>query len=56
MPSDVCAHSVIATLESTRVSSSTAIAYASESAPAPPYSSGNGMPISPSSPSLATIS
>ncbi len=55
MPREVCAHSVIATDESTRVSSSTAIAYASESPPAPPYSSGNGMPISPSSPSCLTI-
>src|SRR4051812_26645266 len=56
VPSDVCAHIVIATEESTRVSSSTAIAYASVSPPAPPYSSGNGIPISPSSPSWATIS
>ena len=47
MPSDVCAHIVIATLESIRVSSSTAIAYGSESPPAPPYSSGNGIPIQP---------
>src|SRR5215218_3287166 len=56
VPSDVCAHIVIATEESTRVSSSTAIAYASVSPPAPPTSSGNGIPMSPSSPSLATIS
>src|SRR3954451_24740459 len=56
VPSDVCAHMVIPTEESTRVSSSTAIAYASVSPPAPPTSSGNGMPMSPSSPSLATIS
>ena len=35
MPSEVCAHSVMATLESTRVSSSTAIAYCSDVPPAP---------------------
>ena len=50
MPSEVCAHIVIATDESTRVSSSTASAYCSVLPPAPPTSSGNGMPIQPSSP------
>ena len=48
-PERVWAASVIATDESMRVSSSTAIAYDSVSAPAPPNPSGNGMPISPSS-------
>ena len=47
VPSDVCAAIVIATDESMRVSSSTAIAYESVSAPAPSYSSGIGIPISP---------
>ena len=47
MPSDVCAQSVIATLESMRVSSSTAIAYCSAVPPAPPTDSGNGIPIQP---------
>jgi hypothetical protein len=56
VPSDVWAHMVMATLESTRVSSSTASAYCSVVPPAPPTSSGNGMPIHPSSPILATIS
>jgi hypothetical protein len=56
VPSDVCAHIVMATLESTRVSSSTAIAYCSDVPPAPPTSSGNGIPIQPSSPILATSS
>ena len=56
VPSDVCAHIVIATLESIRVSSSTAIAYCSDEPPAPPYSSGNGIPIQPSSPILDTSS
>ena len=56
VPSEVCAAIVIATDESIRVSSSTAIAYESVSAPAPPYSSGIGMPISPSSASSATSS
>ena len=56
VPSDVCAATVIATDESTRVSSSTAIAYESVSPPAPPYSSGTGMPMSPSSASSATMS
>ena len=46
-PSDVCAHIVIATDESTRVSSSTASAYCSDVPPAPPTSSGNGIPIQP---------
>ena len=41
MPSEWCAASVIASDESIRVSSSTTIAYASVSAPEPPYSSGN---------------
>ena len=54
MPSEVCAHSVMATLESTRVSSSTAIAYCSDVPPAPPTSSGNGIPIQPSSPIAST--
>ena len=49
MPSEWCAATVIATDESMRVSSSTAIAYESVSAPAPPYSSGIVIPISPSS-------
>ena len=48
MPSEVCAHIVIASEESTRVSSSTAIAYCSVLPPAPPTSSGNGIPIQPS--------
>ena len=39
MPSEVCAHIVIATELSTRVSSSTAIAYCSVLPPAPPNSS-----------------
>ena len=56
MPSEWCAATVIATDESIRVSSSTAIAYESVSVPAPPYSSGIVMPISPSSASSATIS
>ena len=56
VPSEVWAHSVIATDESTRASSSTAIAYASESPPPPPYSGGNGMPIRSSSPRRLTIS
>ncbi len=56
VPSDVWAATVIATEESMRVSSSTAIAYESVSPPAPPYSSGIGMPMSPSSASSATIS
>ena len=56
VPSEVCAASVIATDESIRVSSSTAIAYESVSAPAPPYSSGTGIPISPSAASSATRS
>ncbi len=47
---------MIATDESIRVSSSTAIAYESVSAPAPPYSSGNVMPINPSSASSVTSS
>ena len=38
---------MIATDESIRVSSSTAIAYESVSPPPPPYSSGIGMPIRP---------
>jgi hypothetical protein len=56
VPSDVWAHSVMATLESTRVSSSTATAYCSDVPPAPPCSSGNGIPIQPSSPIWRTIS
>ena len=56
MPSDVCAATVMQTDASMRASSSIASAYESVSPPPPPYSSGNGMPISPSSPSLATIS
>ena len=44
---------MIATDESMRVSSSIAIAYASVSVPPPPYSSGIGMPIRPSSASSA---
>ena len=56
VPSEVCAAIVIATDESIRVSSSTAIAYESVSVPAPPYSSGIGIPISPSSASSATSS
>src|SRR3954465_11023932 len=46
----------MATDESIRPSSSIASAYEKLSAPEPPYSSGNGMPISPSSASLPTIS
>ena len=56
MPSDVCAATVIATDESMRVSSSTAIAYETVSPPAPPYSSGIGSPMSPSSASSETSS
>ena len=56
VPSDVCAATVIATEESIRVSSSIAIAYETVSVPPPPYSSGIGMPISPSSASSATSS
>ena len=56
MPSEVCAHIVIATDESMRVSSSTAIAYCSDVPPAPPTSSGNGMPIQPKAPILLTSS
>ena len=56
VPSDVCAATVMATDESIRVSSSTAIAYETVSPPAPPYSSGIGSPMSPSSPSSATSS
>ena len=48
VPSEVWAQSVIATLESTRVSSSTAIAYCSVEPPAPPTDSGKGIPIQPS--------
>ena len=47
---------VIATDESTRVSSSIAIAYESVSPPAPPYSSGMGIPSRPSSASSPTSS
>ena len=50
------AATVIATDESIRVSSSIAIAYETVSPPAPPYSSGIGRPIRPSSPSSATSS
>src|ERR1700722_8837128 len=56
VPSDVWAHSVMATLESTRVSSSTAIAYWRVVPPAPPTSSGNGIPIHPSAAIWATSS
>ena len=56
MPSEVWAHIVIATEESTRVSSSTAIAYCSDVPPAPPTSSGNGIPIHPSAPIWRTRS
>jgi hypothetical protein len=56
VPSDVCAATVIATDESTLVSSSIAIAYESVSPPPPPYSSGIGIPISPSSDISATSS
>ena len=49
VPSEMCAPTVIATDESTRVSSSTASAYETVSAPAPPYSSGIGIPMRPSS-------
>ena len=56
MPSEVCAHIVMATDESMRVSSSTASAYCSDVPPAPPTSSGNGIPIHPSSPILRTSS
>ena len=55
VPSEVCAHTVIATEESTRASSSTASAYASVSPPPPPQLCGKGIPISPSSPSSATM-
>src|SRR6266702_4983917 len=56
VPSEWCAAIVIATEESVRVSSSTAIAYETVSAPPPPYSSGIVIPISPSSASSATSS
>ena len=56
VPSEVCAASVIATDESMRASSSIAIAYASVSPPAPPSSSGNGIPIRPRSAISATSS
>ena len=49
VPSEVWAATVIATDESIRVSSSTASAYETVSPPAPPCSSGIGIPISPSS-------
>ena len=52
----MCAATVIATDESIRVSSSIAIAYESVSPPPPPYSSGIGIPISPSSAISATSS
>ena len=52
----MCAATVIATDESMRVSSSIAIAYETVSPPAPPYSSGIGRPMSPSSASSATSS
>ncbi len=55
VPRPVCAATVTATLESTRASSSMAIAYESVSSPAPPSSSGTVMPISPRPPSVATI-
>ena len=45
----MCAATVIATDESTRVSSSIAIAYETVSVPAPPYSWGIVIPINPSS-------
>src|SRR3712207_1550973 len=45
----------MATLESTRASSSTATAYWSVVPPAPPTSSGKGIPIQPSSPIARTI-
>jgi hypothetical protein len=56
VPSDVCAATVIATDESTRVSSSIAIAYETVSPPAPPCSSGMGIPMRPSSASSETRS
>ena len=56
MPSEWWAATVIATDESMRVSSSIAIAYESVSLPAPSYSSGIVIPISPSSASSATSS
>ena len=56
VPSEVWAATVIATDESIRVSSSIAIAYETVSEPPPPYSSGIGMPINPSSASSATRS
>ncbi len=49
VPSDVWAATVIATDESIRVSSSIASAYDTVSPPAPPCSSGIGIPIRPSS-------
>ena len=48
----MCAATVIATDESIRVSSSIASAYETVSPPAPPYSSGIGRPINPSSAEL----
>src|SRR5579884_2760490 len=56
VPSEWCAATVIATDESTRASSSTAIAYASVSVPPPPSSSGIVIPIRPSSAISATSS
>ncbi len=56
VPSEVWAATVIATDESIRVSSSTAIAYESVSPPPPPYSSGIGIPIRPRSAISATSS
>ena len=56
VPSDVCDATVIASEQSTRASSSIASTSESVSAPLPPYSSGNGMPMSPISPSFPTAS
>ena len=55
-PSPTPASSVMATDWSTRASSSIAMHSVVRSAPPPPYSSGNGMPNSPSSPIWRTTS
>ncbi len=56
VPSPLCDASVSASEPSARAISSTTIAYASVSSPAPPYSSGMRMPRRPSAPSFGTIS
>ena len=53
--SDVCAATIIPTDPSTRESSATAVAYSTYPMPAPPYSGGKIIPISPSLPSSLIV-